>query len=157
DFALTADPAALTIAPGSQGGAAINIARTNLTEEIALALIGPPTGIVGSFNPVSTTGIASSFVVSVAAGFTPGVYPLTSRGAAFGVGERSTEIVVTVPPPSTVHAIEYFFCGDTAPVFFAFQDGNGPWQPVAASTARGATRFAFTLTAATGGVLLVSR
>jgi hypothetical protein len=41
------------------------------------------------------------------------------------------------------------------PVFFAYQDGTGAWQPVTGSTSGAVTRFAFTLHQARGGVVAV--
>jgi hypothetical protein len=40
-------------------------------------------------------------------------------------------------------------------VFFAYQDGAGPWQVVTGVASGGATRYAFTLTQGRGGVLSV--
>ena len=62
------------------------------------------------------------------------------------------QVNVTVPIGADV---EYLYCSAAeVPVFFAYQDGSGPWKQVTPTT--GAfTKFAFTLLQARGGVLAV--
>ena len=68
-FTIQASPATLTIAPGGNQTSTITIARTNLTTDIALTLVNPPTGITGTFTPATLTGstLTSSLQVNVAA------------------------------------------------------------------------------------------
>jgi hypothetical protein len=86
----------------------------------------------------------------------PGVYPLTIQGTASGPGTKTTTLTVTVPAPPTGGNVEYLFCAvEDLPVFFAYQDGAGPWQVVTGVASGGATRYAFTLAQGYGGVLSV--
>jgi hypothetical protein len=56
---------------------------------------------------------------------------------------RNATLALTVPAPPAAGHVAYLFCdASRAPVFFAFQDGNGPWQAVAGSPP-GATSFIF--------------
>lgn len=159
DYALTADPAALTIVGGSSNSATVSIDRTDFTGEVAFALLNPPAGITGAFTPTPTTTDESALVVSAAANVAPGSYPLTIQGTATGPGIKTTTLTVTIPvPPPPGGNVEYLFCavGDI-PVFFAYQDGVGPWQVVTGVASGGATRFGFGLTQGYGGVLSVYR
>jgi hypothetical protein len=157
DYSLSVVPSAVTIAAGASGNATVAIARTNFTGEVSLALQNPPPGISGAFTPTSTAANASSLVVSVAASVLPGSYPLTVQGTATGPGIKTTSLTITVTAkPAGSTSVEYQYCdADAAPVFFAYQDGTGAWQPVTGSTSAGATKFAFKLDQSRGGVLAV--
>lgn len=158
DYVLTVDPTALTIVGGSSNLATVSIDRTDFPGEVAFALLNPPAGITGAFTPTPTTTDGSDLRVSVAANMAAGSYPLTIQGTATGPGTRTTTLTVTVPALPTGGNVEYLFCalGDL-PVFFAYQDGAGPWQVVTGVAAGGATVYAFTLRQGHGGVLSVYR
>jgi hypothetical protein len=156
DYVLAVDPTALTIVGGSSSSATVSVDRTDFTGEVALALLNPPAGITGAFAPTPSTTNVSALVVSVATNVAPGNYPLTIQGTAAGPGTRTTTLTVTVPVPGTDGNVAYLFCtASDVPVFFAYQDGAGPWQPVTGVASGGATRFAFNLTQGRGGVLSV--
>jgi hypothetical protein len=156
DYVLTVDPTALTIVGGSSNLTTVSIDRRDFAGEVAFALLNPPAGITGAFTPTPATTDEAELVVSVAANVAPGSYPLTIQGTASGPGIKTTTLTVTVPAPPTGGNVEYLFCtvGDL-PVFFAYQDGAGPWEVVTGVASGGATRYAFTLTQGRGGVLSV--
>ena len=157
NYSLSVVPSALAIAAGASGNATVAIARTDFTGEVSLALQNPPTGISGAFTPTSTAANTSSLVVSVAASVLPGSYPLTIQGTGTGPGVKTASLTITATaPPAGSTRVEYQYCdADAAPVFFAYQDATGAWQPVTGSTSAGATKFAFKLNQARGGVLAV--
>jgi hypothetical protein len=155
DYALTVDPAALTMVGGSSNIATVGIDRTDFTGEVVFALLNPPAGFTGAFTPTPTTTDESELVVSAAANVAPGSYPLTIQGTATGPGIKTTTLTVTIPAPPTGGNVEYLFCADDSPAFFAYQDGTGPWQAVTGVASGGATKFAFNLTQGYGGVLEV--
>ncbi|HEX6049010.1 MAG TPA: hypothetical protein VFZ21_07075 [Gemmatimonadaceae bacterium] len=159
DFTLAATPATITIPAGASGSTTIDIARTNFTDGVSLSLMNPPAGITGTFSPTPSTTDGSTLLVSVPASVAAGTYELQVRGDATGPGPRTAPLTVTVTaPPTGGTTVEYLFCDpDDLPVFFAYQDGTGAWQPVEGSTSGSATRFAFTLTQGRGGVLSVYR
>ncbi len=159
NYALTAAPAALSIPAGGNGGTTVNIERTNFTGGVALALVNPPAGITGAFNPTLSTTNTAALAVSVAANVAPGNYPITIQGTATGPGVKTTSLTITATaPPTGGSNVEYQYCDASAvPVFFAFQDGTGGWQAVTPSTSGGVTKFAFRLTQGRGGVLMVFR
>ncbi len=157
DYALAVAPTSLTLAAGSRGSATIAIARTNFTGGVTLALANPPAGITGAFTPSTSTTATAALEVNVAAGVTPGTYTLAIRGSATGIAERTASLDLTVTPNSG-SSIAWEFC-DAAdvPVFFAYQDGDGAWQPVTGSTAEGLTTFTFGIAQGRGGVVAVWR
>ena len=159
NYALMVAPPTLTVPAGTSGTASINIARTNFTGGVALALQNPPPGITAAFDPTPSTTNISALTLNVAAAVAPGGYPLTIQGTATGPGVKTAALTLTVTaPPTGPTSVEYQFCdASAAPVFFAYQDGTGAWQPVAGSTFGGTRRYPFSLTQGRGGVLIVYR
>ncbi len=103
NVALAVAPAALTLQGGSTGAATVTITRTNFTGAIALSLVTPPAGITGTFTPASTTGETSALALDVASTVAPGTYPLTIKGTAAGIGDRTVVLTLTVTaPPGTI-------------------------------------------------------
>lgn len=101
NYALSANPAAVTIAPGASGTSTINIQRTSFTGAVGLTLDNPPAGITGSFNPASATADQSTLTINVASTVAAGSYPLTVKGSATGPGDKTTTVTVTVPAPQS--------------------------------------------------------
>jgi hypothetical protein len=159
NYALTVAPAALTIPAGGNGGATINIERTNFTGGVTLALVNPPAGITGAFNPTPSTTNAAGLAISVAPNVAPGTHPITIQGTAVGAGVKTASLTLTATaPPTGGSNVEYQFCdASQVPVFFAFQDGTNGWQAVTPTTSSGVTRFTFRLTQGRGGALMVFR
>ena len=106
-FTISASPATLTIAPGANQASTITIARTNLTADIALSLVNPPTGITGTFTPPSLTGstLTSSLQVNVAGTVAPGTHTLTVQGVGGSV-TRTTTIALTVASSSVTLSMQ---------------------------------------------------
>jgi hypothetical protein len=160
NYALSAAPATLAITAGASAVTMITIDRTNFTGEVALSLLNPPGGITGTFSPTPSTASTSSLSLRVETNVAPGNYPITIQGTAAGrPGTKTTTLALTVmAPPAGGTNVEFQYC-DAAetPVFFAYQDGTGAWQPVTGSRSGGTTTFAFKLTQIHGGVLAVYR
>lgn len=159
DYALSLTPGALTVAAGASGSTTVNIARQNFTDGVTLELANPPAGIAGVFTPASSPSNSATLAITVAANVLPGMIPVTIRGAAPGLTDRTAVLHLTViAAPTAGRNVEYRYCDpSSAPEFFAFQDGTGSWQAVAATTSGGATRFGFNMASARGGVLQVFR
>jgi hypothetical protein len=157
-FELSIEPAQLTIVAGTSSSGTLTVRRINsFTGEIRLALESPPAGITGSLNPTSV-GDTAALLVSVTSRVPAGNYPLTIRGTTDEAAAKTATIMVTVPPRHPSAGVDYLFCSAAAaPVFFAYQDGNGPWIAVPGTPLGGATRFSFSVAGTSGGVLLVHR
>lgn len=157
---LTVNPTTLPIQQGGSGTVTASLTRGGgFNGVVALAVTGLPTGITPTITPAQLSGTTTTATVSVSADATvaPQTYSATVTATAQGVGQATAtyQVVVTAPPPGGT-SVEYQYCdADASPVFFAYQDGTGAWQPVTGSTAAGATKFAFKLNQARAGVLAV--
>ena len=118
DFRLAIGTPVLTVSAGSSGTVALNITRTNFAGGIALALLNPPAGITGVFDPTPATTNVSSLTVNVAPSVTPASYTLTIQGTAAGIGERITLLTVEVQPQPGAFTI------NLAPAAFTLPRGN---------------------------------
>jgi len=151
---LSVLPTAITVQQGASATTTVTLTRTSFSGPVTLALLAPPAGVSGVFSPAAPTGTTSTLTVSVSGLVPPGQYVLTIR-ATSAVGERqvSLGLTVTAVVPGQV---EYQFCSTSEnPVFFAFQDGVGAWQPVTATLSSGVYRYAFALGQGYGGVFFV--
>lgn len=158
DFALTVTPASLRIPAGASGSATVNIARTNFTGAVALSLLNAPTGVTSTFDQTPSATNASMLLVSVPATVAPGTYTLTVQGTAPPTFLKTATVALEVTAPTTGTRVEYAFCdAGSTPVFVAYQDGSGAWQPVSGATTGSTTRFDFNIAQGRGGVMFVYR
>lgn len=108
-YALSVNPAALSIQQGASKNTTVDISRTNFAGNVTLTLEGPPgvAGVSGTFAPATTGGNSSTLSVNVAAGVALGNYTLTIRGTAAGLADRTIPLALTVttPPPASSIAI----------------------------------------------------
>lgn len=132
-FTISAAPAALNIAAGATGNSTVTIVRTNLTTDVALSLVSPPTGITGTFTPATLTGttLTSNLVLTVAANVAAGTYPVTVRGTAGSITQNTT-VNVTVPPAASTVTLS------TTPTTLTINQGSS------ATATLNATRTNFT-------------
>lgn len=101
NVALAVTPTALTVTQGASANATVTLTRTNFTGAVALTLEAPA-GITGTFTPASVTGDNAALVVGVAVSVAPGTYVLVIKGAATGVGDRTTTLALTVTAPGSI-------------------------------------------------------
>jgi hypothetical protein len=100
-YAFTLSPTSLTVAQGGSQTATLNIARTNFTAPIALAVTGAPTGVTATFNPTPATANSSTLTVAAAANATTGNATLTITGTATGAANQTITLPITVTATST--------------------------------------------------------
>jgi uncharacterized membrane protein len=94
---LAASSGALTVAAGQQGTSTLTITRGGgFAGAVQLAATGAPTGVTTTFSANPVTGGSATVTFAVAAGATPGSYPITIRGTGTGVTDATTVITVTV-------------------------------------------------------------
>jgi hypothetical protein len=148
NYALSLSPSSLGIDQGTSQDVTVTIDRTNFTGDVTLSLGGAPGGVTGSFNPATTTGTSSKLTITVDGAVAPGQYNLTVDGTA-SLGNRSAPLTLAVVVPGSTNAtVDFSLCTvPNQPVWFAYQDGNGPW--IAVTGAGGV--FQFNITAAGGG------
>jgi hypothetical protein len=155
-YAITLAPASFSVQRGSGATVSVTLARTQFTGGVSFALEGSPPGISGTFDPPSTAGSVSALTIAVGSGAAAGLHELRVRATASGVADRVAALELTVAAPAAGTPVEFLFCDTSqAPLYFAYQDGAGPWRAVAAGGSGGTVRYAFTLAEPRGGVLAV--
>lgn len=150
-FELSLDPAALTIQTGNEGSASVDITRTDFSGTVDLSVSGAPSGVTATLDPTSTDGTSSTLTVSVGGSATAGDYTLTVTGSASGFDDRTATLALTVTAPSGGGgSASWQFCGLSGlPVWFAYQDGSGPWTQVMPDADNS---YSFDITSGRGGV-----
>jgi len=98
NFALSANPASLTIIRGTSGTSAITITRSGgFSSSVALSAGGLPSGVTATFNPATTTGTSSTLTLAASTTAATGMTSLTITGVGGGL-TRTTTLILTVNP-----------------------------------------------------------
>jgi endoglucanase len=96
DFALSVNPASLTINRGASGTSTITIARTGgFTAGVSLTAGGLPAGVTANLNPNPATGGSSLLTLSASSTATLGAATITVTGVN-GALTRTTTVSLTV-------------------------------------------------------------
>src|SRR5262245_16000486 len=96
DFAVSASPAAVTVAQGASAGTTLTLTRSGgFTGSVALSAAGLPAGVTAAFNPASTTGTTSTLTFTAAATATPGSSTISVTGTGGGL-TRTTAVTLSV-------------------------------------------------------------
>ncbi len=109
DYSVSANPAAVSVAQGSQGTSSISTTISGgFNSAITLSASGVPNGTTVSFNPnpIAAPGNGSStMTINVGANTAVGTYPITVSGNGGGI-QHSTTVTLTVtdPPDFTISA-----------------------------------------------------
>jgi hypothetical protein len=146
-FSFSVTPATVTIPQGGSGTATVNITRINgFAGAVELVISGAPSGLTVTPSPTSVTG--NSATINIVAALAVGVsnYPLTITATGTGVAQQTAPLNVQVTPGqggSGNVTLSLGNCDPTGvPIWFAAQNGNGPWTRVA----KGANNaFTFTI------------
>lgn len=152
-FALSMNPATLSVAAGANATSTITIARTApFTGAVNLAVTGAPAGVTATLSSASVSGTSATLTVAVAAGTAATTANLTVTGTATGVTTQSSSVALTTTAATggTGNVVWRFCDGSTVP-WFAVQDGNGAWTRVVGTN----NTFSFNLTNDRGGVAYV--
>ncbi len=97
DFSISANPASLSVAPGSSGSSTISTAITSgASETVSLSVSGAPSGVTASLVPSSvSSGQSSTLSISTTSAAAAGFYTLTVTGAASS-GSHATAVSLTI-------------------------------------------------------------
>jgi hypothetical protein len=110
----------------------LTIARNpGFTGVVNLSVSGLPVGLVVAATPNAVTGNTARLAI-INGGASNGVYQVTIRGTAAGLGEQTITLPITVASPST-GSIQWQFCENAArypQLFVAVKDGTGPWTRI---------------------------
>jgi Abnormal spindle-like microcephaly-assoc'd, ASPM-SPD-2-Hydin/Fibronectin type III domain len=94
DFALSASPAGLSVAPGSQGASTITSTLSNgFNSAVSLSASGIPSGTTASFSPSTISapgGGYSTMTITVGSSTATGTYPITIIGNGGGIQQTVT-------------------------------------------------------------------
>lgn len=158
-FTITAQPGAISIAQGAQGTVNITINRVGgFAGSVAMVATGGPAGLIPVITPPSTTGNSAVMTLSPAANAATGTYTIAIGAAATGVTSQLATVSLTVTPGNVSgggNASVNMACFQV--LWFAYQDGTGPWTPVTGvngvySFNINATRGGYTYVILQGGV-----
>jgi endoglucanase len=101
DFALSANPASLTVNRGASGTSTIAVTRSGgFSDGVTLSASGLPTGVTASFSPNPATGNSSVLTLTASATATLGAATITVTGTGGGL-MRSASVGLTVAQPAT--------------------------------------------------------
>lgn len=95
-YALSLDPASMSLQEGGSGQATIQIVRTNFTGAVELSVSGAPVGVTATVAPASATGATAVLTVDAGAGSQPGDYTLTVTGATQDLDDRTAALALTI-------------------------------------------------------------
>ena len=100
-FTMTLAAGTLSVQQGASGVVRVGFVRSGgFAAGVAVTVDGLPAGVTATAAPASATGDSSVVTLAVAATATPGTYPLTVRGAATGLTDRTAplSLIVTAAP-----------------------------------------------------------
>jgi hypothetical protein len=153
-FTISATPTSVL-----QGGVAqstIDIVRTGgFTGNVALAVTRLPAGFTASITPSVVAGSIATLVVSADPAVDTGTIVVMITGTSAGHPDHTTSATITIVRLSDAEpnvALDYSACaaGDK-PIWFAVQDGSGPWRQVLPS----GDVYRFAVASGKGGVAAV--
>lgn len=130
-FTITAQPAAISVPQGGQGTVNITISRTGgFAGSVTMVATGGPAGLIPVITPPSTTGTSALMTLAPAANAPTGTYTVAIGAAATGVTGQVANVTLTVTAGSAGGGNASVNMACFQVLWFAFQDGNGPWTPV---------------------------
>jgi hypothetical protein len=143
-LALSLSASSLSVEAGSQGQVTATVTGTGgFTGAVTLTVEGAPAGATPTAGTVSvgSTPASRPIDVSVAEGTPGGSHALLVRARASGVDDvtAALSLAITTPPPDdggpgggSEVRLDFTRCvADQQPLWFAYQDGSGPWTRVA--------------------------
>lgn len=153
DYSLTAAPESVSLASGGSDQSTVTINRTGgFAGSVALAVTGQPPGLTATLNPSVPTGDVATLSLAASSQLPAGNYPLTLTGSSAGRANRTLTLPVTVAGPPGMLTVDFSACQPLIkPVWFAVQDGTGPWTRINGSN----DRYAVTVSSARGGYAYV--
>jgi hypothetical protein len=155
DVQLTVASRTVAIVAGEEEAVHVTIRRPDgVTSAVTLEVLGTPAGVTAevAMNPVSTD--TATVTLRVEDGAASGSYPITLRGSGAGLhaGVATLELQVMLRREL---AVTIPYCTGLAPIWVAFQDGDGSWSRGDAEVGDGITTFRHAFSADHGAVATV--
>jgi hypothetical protein len=101
DFNFSLGSSLITLTQATTDSVSISISRQNHTGEIVFSISGIPAGVTPTFDPLATTGDASTLEFEVAASVAAGSYSLLVKAESGGV-QKEKNLTLKVQAPATV-------------------------------------------------------
>lgn len=156
-YTLAISPAQPSVAQGGSVGVTVTINRTGgFDDVVTLSVLGAPAGLAATLSAAATTGGSVTLTLTAGAALAAGTFDLTLRGVAAGLQDRTVPVSVTVTATggggggggAGRAVLDFSGCvASQRPVWFAFQDGTGPWTHVPGA----GNVYEFDIAAARGG------
>jgi len=100
-YLLAATPTNIAVNAGESIAVQVAITRiSGFSGNVSLALEGAPAGVSGTFTPNPVTAGTSTLTITTTTAAAPGSYPLTVRGTATGLTDRTAGITLVVAVPA---------------------------------------------------------
>jgi len=159
DLTLAVTPSSATVTAGGSTNPTVTIQRAGgFTGTVALSATGAPAGVSVSFAPAAATDAVAAMSITTAVGTAPGTYPITIRGNATGITERTATFTLTVQSGGGggTGNVTWQFCDASRfPVWFAYRDGTtGAWTRVLPTASQS---YSFTIGSDRGAVAYVQQ
>ncbi len=154
-LAVSVAPTPVVIIAGASGTTTATIVRGGgFTGVVTLAATVAQSGITASLTPATIPADSSTRAIGIAvAGTVPaGTYPVSINATGTGVTATPAVFNVTVSAPSGGSNVTLSYCAADAPIWVAFQDGNGAWTRV---NATGTNSYTFSVSSGRAGVATV--
>jgi len=130
DFTLSLSPTSGATATGGSASSTVSVGRTGTAQSVSLSATGMPTGVTASFGSTTiNSGTSTALTLAVAAGVTPGTYPITLT-AAGATRTRTATFTLTVNPPVVNNVLNPGFeAGSLANWIFSGRSGAAVSSP----------------------------
>ncbi len=149
-YTISMQPATVSMAPGGSVTSVVNINQgSGFSGTVTLSVVGAPALLTTSFSPTATAGTTSTLTLNAGSGLAIGTYPLTIHGSVSGSADQTATLTVTVTSgsgPGVGTVVDFSPCSNP-PVWFAYQDGTGPWTVLTSTNGV----YLFTVSSAKGG------
>lgn len=101
-IALSLSPDSIGLTRGASGTVGLSIARTNFAGEVALAVVGAPSGLSVTSSSATTSGNVASLGIEAALNAPLGTHKVTVMGSGSAISVATATLTVTIssaPPP----------------------------------------------------------
>jgi uncharacterized membrane protein len=100
DFALAADPASVTVQPGTSATSTVTVTRLNgFTSDVAFSAAGLPGDVTATFVPATTSGNSTVVTFTAAATAAVGTATITITGSGGGLTRTTPNALTVASPP----------------------------------------------------------
>lgn len=132
-YSLLVQPATLSFVQGSGATTTVFIQRDGFAGAVALSAEKLPPGVTATFQPVNTTENSATLALQGSLATTPGEYEVVVRGVTPHLADQTATVRVAVVKTQAPNvSVDLTRCDGTVnvPIWFAVQDGDGPWRQV---------------------------